>query len=110
MSGESRTTTDHDVIKRWAEERGGKPAAVKGTGGEEDTGLLRIDFPGFGRTGSLEEVSWDEFFEKFDGKKLAFLYQDETRDGKESRFFKFIRRDEVDETRERAGARGRGRA
>ena len=34
---ESKTTTDHDEIRRWAEERGGKPATVKGTesGGED---------------------------------------------------------------------------
>jgi hypothetical protein len=24
----SRTTTDHDEIRRWAEEQGGRPAAV----------------------------------------------------------------------------------
>jgi hypothetical protein len=48
----------------------------------------------------LQEVAWDEFFRKFDEKNLAFVYQDQTRDGKESRFFKFVRRDQV--TRRRA--------
>jgi hypothetical protein len=33
MSAESKTTTDHDEIKKWVESRGGKPATVKGTGG-----------------------------------------------------------------------------
>src|SRR4051794_34732042 len=43
---ESKTTTDHDEIRRWAEERGGRPATVEGTeGGGEDAGVLRIDFP-----------------------------------------------------------------
>ena len=28
----SKTTTDHDEIRRWAEERGGRPAHVKDTG------------------------------------------------------------------------------
>jgi hypothetical protein len=112
MAGESKTTTDHDVIKRWIADRGGRPATVKGTGGEDDAGLLRIDFPRYGRRGSLEEVSWEDFFEKFEEKKLTFLYQDETREGKESRFFKFIRRQEEvrGETRERSAARGRGRS
>ena len=93
MAGESKTTTDHKVIRKWAEERGGKPAAVKRTGSEDDPGVLRIDFPGRGDEVSLEEVSWDEFFEKFEEKKLAFLYQEQTSGGQESRFFKFVSRD-----------------
>ncbi len=91
MAGESKTTTDHDEIRRWVEERDGRPATVKGTGGDDDAGLLRIDFPG-GSGDRLEEISWEDFFEKFDEKKLAFLYQDETSAGKESRFFKFVSR------------------
>ena len=93
MAGASRSTTDHKTIRAWVEERGGKPAAVKGTGGKEDTGILRIDFPGVGDEASLEEISWDDFFEKFEEKKLAFLYQEEMKSGSESRFFKFVSRD-----------------
>ncbi len=97
MAGESQVTTNHDEIRQWVEARGGKPAAVKGTGDAEDPGLLRIDFPGVGREESLEEISWDEFFEKFEEKKLAFLYQEETKSGQESRFFKFVSRDRANE-------------
>jgi transposase-like protein len=43
MAGESKTTTDHTTIGRWVEERGGRPARVKGTGSNGDPGLLRID-------------------------------------------------------------------
>ena len=88
---ESKTTTDHDEIRRWVEGRGGKPASVKGTGGEEP-GVLRIDFPGRGDEDSLKEISWDEFFDKFEKENLAFLYQEETKGGNESRFFKFVER------------------
>lgn len=43
----SHTTTDHEEIRRWAEERGGRPASVKGTEhGREKAGILRINFPG----------------------------------------------------------------
>ena len=64
---------------------------VKGTGGKkDDTGILRIDFPGYSGDGSLQEISWDEFFAKFDESKLEFLYQEQTADGKESRFNKFV--------------------
>lgn len=86
----SKITTDHDVIKKWAEERGGKPATVKSTHGKNDAGLLRIDFPEFKNQALLEPISWEEFFQKFDEKKLSFLYQEQTRDGKISRFFKFV--------------------
>jgi hypothetical protein len=92
MAGESKTTTDHDEIRKWVEERGGRPATVTGTGDGDDAGILRIDFPGVGDEDSLEELSWDDFFEKFDEKNLAFLYQDETASGEESRFFKFVSR------------------
>lgn len=54
-------------------------------------GVLRIDF---GESDEeLEEVSWDEFFKIFGQNKLAFLYQDKTKDGKTSRFSKFVERD-----------------
>ena len=39
-----------------------------------------------------EEISWEQFFEKFDENKLAFLYQDKTSGGEESRFFKLVKR------------------
>jgi len=42
---ESKTTRDHDVIRRWVEERGGRPASVRNTASEGRAGLLRIDFP-----------------------------------------------------------------
>lgn len=86
----SETTTDHDVIRQWIEQRGGIPTVVKGTQDDEGEGILRIDFAE--RDDALEEISWDEFFETFEDRGLAFLYQNETKDGKESRFFKFVNR------------------
>lgn len=87
----AKTTTDHEEIREWVEERDGHPAIVKGTekGG---SALLRIDYPGFSGEDRLEEITWDEFFEIFDENKLAFLYQDRTADGKLSRFSKFVER------------------
>ncbi len=92
MSGESKKTTDHNTIKKWTEERNGKPATVKATKNENETGILRIDFPGYTGEDSLEHISWEEFFEKFDKEKLAFLYQDNVKSGEESRFFKLVDR------------------
>jgi hypothetical protein len=86
----SKTTTDHDEIRRWAEERGGRPASAKGTGSGGEPGVLRFDFNK--PEESLDEISWDEFFDKFEKERLALLYEDETKDGRESRFFKLVNR------------------
>ena len=88
---ESKTTTNHDEIRRWVEARGGRPASVRETGNGDDPGILRIDFGD--QDEGLEAISWDEFFEAFDENDLAFLYQEETEDGGESRFNKFISRE-----------------
>ncbi|GLS79778.1 hypothetical protein [Paracoccus marinus] len=86
----SETTTDHDTIRKWIEDRGGVPTVVKGTEDDEGEGILRVDFAE--RDEKLEEISWDEFFDTFEDRGLAFLYQEETADGKESRFFRFVNR------------------
>ena len=93
MAEESKVTTDHETIRKWAEARDGKPATVKQTEHGDGAGLLRIDFPGYSGKGSLEEITWDEFFTKLDEKHLAFLYQETTSSGEESRFFKLVSRD-----------------
>lgn len=91
-TGSAKRTTDHAAIRKWVEARGGHPACVKGTGGKDDPGLLRIDFPGYSGEGKLEPISWDEFFRKLDEERLAFLYQDE----QDSRFNKLVSREDDD--------------
>ena len=88
----SKTTTNHNEIQRWVEERGGHPARVKGTENKKSAGVLRIDYPGYSGEESLEPITWDEFFDGFDENDLAFLYQDKTADGKQSRFSKLVSR------------------
>jgi hypothetical protein len=93
-TSQSTTTTDHDEIRRWAEERGGRPARVKGTGDGSDPGILRIDFPGGAGEESLEQIDWDEWFEKFDENGLAAVLQERKDDGEPSTFIKLVKRDE----------------
>lgn len=81
--GSSSQTTDHEVIRRWAEAREGHPAFVAETGG-----LLRIDFGE--PTDRLEHVDWDEWFRAFDERRLAFLYQETKANGEMSTFFRLI--------------------
>jgi hypothetical protein len=85
----AKTTTDHDAIRKWVEERDGQPARVDASGGP---GILRIDFAE--RDEDLEPISWEEFFKIFDESDLAFLHQDKTEDGKTSRFNKFVDRED----------------
>ena len=99
----SKVTTDHDEIREWVEERGGQPTQVKGTGDDESPGVLRIDYPGFSGEGTLEPITWEEFFEAFDENNLAFLYQEETKDGEISRFSKLIDRDSTEAKAKAAG-------
>jgi len=94
---EAKTTTDHEQIRRWVEERGGHPVRVKDTEAKGGSGVLLIDYPGYSGKETLEEISWNEFFQGFEESKLAFLYQDETKAGDESRFSKLINRDSADE-------------
>lgn len=90
---DSKTTTDHAAIRRWAEARGGHPATVRDTEQNGEAGILRIDFGP--KEPNLDRIEWEAFFRKFDESDLAFLYQDKTADGKQSRFHKFLRRSDA---------------
>ena len=98
-SGRTRTSShpliDHDEIRQWAEERGAHPACVKGTGKKGDVGVLRIDFPGYSGETSLQEIGWDEWFERFDERGLALMVQETTSGGQKSNFNKLVSRDTV---------------
>lgn len=96
MANQTQQTTDHQKIRSWAEERGGTPSAVKRTQNGE-TGIIRINFPGYSGEDSLEEISWDEWFAKFDDSDLVFLYQDTTSGGEKSNFNKLVKRETVEE-------------
>jgi Rho termination factor, N-terminal domain len=85
-AGRSLATTSHEVIRTWAEERGGVPATVEGTEHGDHLGVLRFDFGG--DSDRLRHVSWQEWFATFDARRLNFLYQEERSDGRQSTFFR----------------------
>jgi len=105
------TTTDHDFIRQWVEERGGWPARVKGTQrGSDDAGLLRIDFPGYSGQDRLERIDWDDWFQGFDENQLALLHRDMRHgDGDLDRFNKLVTRDGSEGSGSRS-SRGRSTA
>ena len=88
----AEVTTDHNKIRKWAESKGGKPAAVDRTHKGGDVGIIRIMFPKAPQSehDALVEISWDEFFREFEERKLALLYE------KDSMFSKIVGRDTVE--------------
>lgn len=99
----AETTTDHDEIRKWAESKGGKPAAVESTHKGGDVGIVRIMFPDAPQSehDSLVEISWEEFFEEFEKRELALLYETD------SMFSKLVGRDTAE--RRSQGDRGAAR-
>jgi hypothetical protein len=112
MAG-TKITTDHDEIRNWAEQRGGRPASVRATRGpghdkdhdRSGAGIIRIEFPDApnSKHDALEEISWEEFFEKFDEAGLALLYQEETAGRAKSNFNKLIGRESAESREQGAG-------
>ena len=93
-AGRSLATTSHEVIRQWAEARGGRPATVEGTEHGDRLGVLRFDFGG--ENERLRHVSWDEWFATFDARRLNFIYQEERSDGRQSNFFRLESPDRED--------------
>jgi hypothetical protein len=93
--GQSLVTRNHDVIQSWAEERGAQPATVATTEQGHAPRVLRFDFPGYGGK-KLKSISWDEWFEPFDERNLAFHFQEHKTDGSLSNFFRLDSPDRED--------------
>jgi hypothetical protein len=92
----AKTTTNHDEIRKWVEQRGGHPAVVSATENSRgrEGGLLRIDYgePGGNDDDRLHRITWDEFFRIFDDNDIAFLHDAE----RDSRFSKFVSKESAD--------------
>jgi hypothetical protein len=59
---------------------------MRGTEADDRPGDLRFDFEG-GDDQDLQAISWDEWFEQFDGRDLVFIYL-EPGDGEGGNFFR----------------------
>ena len=89
----SLATTDHDVIRQWAKSRRAVPAHVAGTQHDGELGELRFDLAG-NPDERLVEVSWAEWFEAFDKRRLTFVYQQWRSGGERSNIFELRTPDE----------------
>ncbi|MFI2661553.1 hypothetical protein [Micromonospora carbonacea] len=86
--GRSLVTTNHDVIRRWARERNARPATIAGTERNGRAGVLTFNLPGYRESSRMREITWDEWFRTFDGRRLNLIYQEQLRDGRQSNFFR----------------------
>lgn len=103
----SKTTRDHDQIRKWAEERGAVPAEVASTHSGKEPGILRFEFPKAPnrKDEALHQISWDEFFRKFDENDLELLYQEKTSEGQRSNFNKLVHPSSEEHSSRQSGAK-----
>jgi hypothetical protein len=90
----SSVTWNHDEIRRWAEERGGVPAAPKGTARGKES--ICIDFPAQRGQRTLRPIGWTEFFDKFDDNRLALVYEEWNTRGQRSNVNRLVSRDHLE--------------
>lgn len=67
-----RVISDHQAVKRWVRQRGGRPAIRDDTRTER----LAIEFPGED-AGELVRIDWAEFFAHFEMQGLALACDDD---------------------------------
>lgn len=103
----SRTTQDHDEIRRWAEARHAIPCEVASTRRDGEAGILRLCFPNARNRNdsALKEIDWDQFFDKFDENGLSMVYQEKTAGGSRSNFNKLIHADAESDSGSRSSSR-----
>jgi hypothetical protein len=104
----SKTTQDHEEIRRWAEARSAVPAEVANTHQKNEPGILRFCFPDAPnrKDSNLREISWEEFFEKFDENNMELVYQEKTAAGEESNFNKLIHPESDEHSRNKKSSGG----
>lgn len=89
---------DHDEIKKWAENLGGKPAIIDDTDAGGDEIGIRIDFPGkkdevmLSARPVTHDITWQRFFEVLESKDLAFMHTNEDKPDNPSMAYKFVDR------------------
>ncbi|WP_348774183.1 hypothetical protein [Micromonospora sp. WMMD1155] len=86
--GRSLITANHEVIQRWARDRGAKPATIAGTERDGRVGVLTFNIPGYRESSRIREITWDDWFYTFDLRRLNLIYQEQLRDGRPSNFFR----------------------
>lgn len=79
-------TIEPQQIRKWAESRRARPVLETESG---DVPAPAIRFP---EQDIGLEVSWDQWLASFEDGQWAFIWQDTTQDGQESRFCRVVPR------------------
>jgi hypothetical protein len=90
-------TTDHNIIRQWAEKHNGAPQIIDALDALGDTVGIRIDFPGhrdevYSTRTQSTPITWDRFFEIFEDQKLAFVFVDDVEVKDITQAYHFIKR------------------
>lgn len=92
-------TTNHNVIKKWAQKYKARPGVI--TGPQDEIIGIRLDFPGtkdeffFSDNKRPIRINWNEFFAIFEKNNLAFEYDDKEYSKDPTLAYHFIQRDIV---------------
>ena len=68
-------STDHDVIRRWAERHSASPAEIKPRKFDGEAAVLWFLFKS-GGTEDICSITWEDFFARFDLLGLKLLFDD----------------------------------
>lgn len=66
-------THNHEEIRRWVRQRGGRPAKRRDAPDADAGDVLAVSFPDTDDE-SLDPIEWEEFFERFESGGLAFAH------------------------------------
>ena len=84
-----KITTDREQIEEWAEDHETVPLLAEKTG-RGDLRLLSDPDDDLG-----EELSWDQFFERFEAESLALRYRETETAGADQPAYELVARDEI---------------
>ena len=70
----SEPTTDHTEIRHWAQKHNAVPVEVLPDHIDSEPATLRLVLTAQAKSPELKQISWDEFFIKFDELGLTFVY------------------------------------
>lgn len=107
MEEDFKTTTNHTVIRSWAEAHGGKPALIVDSNQLDREVGLRLDFPGRADEALLshahhnKDVTWEEFFKHFEEQALAFEYLETPGDIDLPDAYRFLKREALKDQMEK---------
>lgn len=88
----TRATTDHEMIRQWVRERGGAPSMARRVG-QPAEGALVVNFPDDGSDGPVVDISWADFFQRFEDQNLAFVYRESLPEAEDAYYYQLVDRD-----------------